>query len=235
MVLIPAGTFYMGISEDELTAWLKENPDDKREYSSDELPRHPVYLDAYYIYKTDVTVAQYRKFCTATKRKMPPPPPWGWRETHPMVNVSWDDACAYATWAGAALPTEAQWEKAARGMDGRRYPWGNDWDAAKCSNSTGANLPGQTSVVGSFPAGAGPYGSLDMAGNVWQWCADWYGGDYYQRAPPRNPTGPDTGTTRVMRGGAWYGNYKGVYLCAARGDSSPDKGSLIIGFRCVVK
>lgn len=235
MVLIPTGAFDMGISEQELAAWLKENPDDKLEYSTDELPRHSIMLDAYYIYQHDVTVAQYRQFCAATKRKMPAAPRWGWLDTHPMVNVNWADAKAYADWAGAALPTEAQWEKAARGTDGRRYPWGNAWDAAKCSNSVGANHPQQTAPVGSFPTGASAYGCLDMAGNVWQWCADWYAEDYYQHSPTRNPTGPNTGTTRVMRGGSWYGNYKGVYLCMSRGDNSPNTVSDIIGFRCVIE
>ena len=86
-----------------------------------------------------------------------------------MVNVDWNDANAYAEWAGAALPTEAEWEKAARGTDGRIYPWGNDWDRTKCVNAVHSTMP-----VGSIPAGASPYGCQDMAGNVWQWCADWY-------------------------------------------------------------
>ncbi len=118
MVRIPAGTFLMGSKAGE--------------GSDDEHPQHTVDLTGYWIYRTDVTVAQYRKFCTATGREMPDAPDWGWQDDHPVVNVDWDDANAYADWAGAALPTEAQWEKAARGTDGRIYPWGNDWDATKC-------------------------------------------------------------------------------------------------------
>ena len=220
LIEIPAGEFLMGSSADDKDA----DPSEK--------PQHSVYLDAYYIYKNDVTVAQYRKFCNATGRAMPGAPSRGWIDTHPIVNVSWDDASAYAQWAGAALPTEAQWEKAARGTDGRIYPWGNDWDASKCSNSVGHTAE-QTSPVGSFPSGASPYGVLDMAGNVWQWCADWYGADYYQTSPAKNPTGPATGTVRVLRGGSWYNG--GAVGCrgAYRSSYYPDSGSDYFGFRCV--
>jgi iron(II)-dependent oxidoreductase len=202
MVLIPAGKFLMGITEEQLAAWLKAHPNPTRNLDTDELPQHSVQLDAYYMYKNDVTVAQYRIFCTATKRTMPDAPPWGWQDTHPIVNLRWEDAKAYADWAGVLLPTEAQWEKAARGSEGRIFPWGNVWDAAKCNNSVGAFDPDnhKTSSVGSFPAGASPYGCLDMEGNVWQWCSDWYAEDYYKKSPSRNPTGPITGTFHVLRG-----------------------------------
>lgn len=205
MVLVPAGAFLMGSSDEQLAAWQKAYPGNRRGNDfKDELPQHSVYLDAYYIYKNDVTVAQYRKFCKSTKRAMPEAPRWGWQDTHPMVNLSWEDAQAYAVWAGVLLPTEAQWEKAARGTDGRIFPWGNDWDAAKCNNSVDIfdpdNHPGKASSVGSFPAGASPYGCLDMAGNVWQWCSDWYGADYYKLSPARNPTGPIKGIFHVLRG-----------------------------------
>ena len=233
MVLIPAGAFLMGTSEAELASWLKAHPGDKRDWFTAEMPQHSVTLDAYYLYKNDVTVAQYRAFCTATMRDMPPAPPWGWLDDHPVVNVTWDDAHAYADWAGATLPTEAQWEKAARGTDGRIFPWGNKWDAAKCSNSVGDNHPGKTSAVGSFPAGASPYGCLDMAGNVWQWCADWYGADYYQTAPAKNPTGPTTGKYRVLRGGSCYYGVASVYRGACRLDLGPYYVGIVVGFRCV--
>jgi len=190
MVYVPAGEFLMGSKDGE-------GQDDER-------PQHKVFLTGYWIYRTEVTVAQYKKFCQATGRVMATDPPWKWQDDHPVVNVFWDDAAAYAQWANAALPTEAQWEKAARGTDSRVYPWGNDWDGEKCQNSVGGKNAGKTAPVGSMPAGASPYGCLDMAGNVWEWCADWYDAGYYKNAPARNPTGPATGTTRVLRGGSWF-------------------------------
>ena len=157
--LIPAGVFTMGSDK-----------------YVDEKPIHDVYLDAYYISEFPVTVAQYRLFCVASQRNMPDAPSWGWIDEHPMVSVTWDDATAFCEWAGVRLPTEAEWEKAARGTDGRAYPWGNDWDKSKCSNFTNSK---STQPVGSYPDGASPYGVLDMAGNVWEWCSDWYSADYY--------------------------------------------------------
>jgi formylglycine-generating enzyme required for sulfatase activity len=182
-------------------------------------------------------VAQYRKFCEATKHAMPEEPDWKWQDTHPIVNVSWNDAKAYADWAGAALPTEAQWEKAARGGDGRPFPWGFAWDATKCangSNSGAGDTPRGTHPVGSFPAGASPYGALDMAGNVWEWCADWYDADYYKNAATKNPTGPDTGTGRVLRGGSWIDYLYDGFVRTAHRDSLdfPDCWIDYVGFRC---
>jgi formylglycine-generating enzyme required for sulfatase activity len=187
------------------------------------------------MYKNLVTVAQYRRFCEATGRSMPDAPGWGWHDDHPIVNVSWDDARAYAKWAGVSLPTEAQWEKAARGTDGREYPWGNDWDASKCVNSVGSNSPGGTKAVGSCPAGASPYGGLDMAGNVWEWCADWYGSGYYASSPGRNPAGPASGETRVLRGGSWlYGNAT-LFRSANRNYLIPSLRLNYLGFRCAAR
>ncbi len=236
MVLIPAGEFLMGTSEEQVAALLKADPILPSWIFTSETPQHKVYLDAYHMYKTEVTVAQYRKFCTATNRKMPTEPNWKWQDTHPIVNVNWSDAKAYADWAGVALPTEAQWEKAARGTDGRIYPWGNDWDSAKCavnwSNSGAKNKTEGTHSVGSFPMGASPYGAMDMAGNAWEFCADWYGVNYYKNAPVKNPTGPATGAgeTHVLRGGSWYPD-KSTYRGAFRGHGNPDRGGNI-GFRC---
>jgi len=223
MVWVPAGEFLMG------------STDADNEADTDEKPQHKVYLDGYWIYKTEVTVAQYRKFCQATGRQMPPEPEWKWQDTHPIVNVTWDDAAAYAQWAGAALPTEAQWEKAARGPDGRLYPWGNDWDGAKCVNSARGNAPGGTKPVGGMPAGASPYGCLDMAGNVWEWCADWYDGSYYKNTPSGNPTGPATGTARVVRGGSWGNTISDFFRAAGRYRPTPEGRNDYLGFRCVVR
>lgn len=207
MILIPEGEFIIGSLEND-----------------NEKPQRKVGLDAYYIYKTEVTVAQYRKFCEATRRNMPEEPEWGWRDDHPIVNVSWYDAAAYARWAGAALPTEAQWEKAARGVDGIEYPWGNAWDAGKAQCS--ANKLGDAggpAPVGSFPAGSSPYGVLDMAGNVWEWCADWYRSDYYGTQP----------NTRVLRGGSWFNSYLGFFRTTSQGNKNPTAWGDVYGFRCV--
>ncbi len=167
-------------------------------------PRHTVMLSGYYIYKNDVTVAMYRRFCEATGRRMPVAPRWGWYDDHPIVNVSWDDAKAYCDWAGVHLPTEAQWEKAARGTDGRKYPWGNDWDASRlwCSKSAFGDA-GSTAPAGSSPVGASPSGTQDMTGNVWQWCADWYDDGYWKSERGADAIGPGFGTEHVLRGGSW--------------------------------
>ncbi|MEI6519752.1 MAG: SUMF1/EgtB/PvdO family nonheme iron enzyme [bacterium] len=239
MVLVPAGEFLMGTSDEEKMMLLKAKPSSL--YSNidftNECPQRKVELDAYYIYKTEVTVSQYRKFCEATKRDMPEEPSWKWHDTHPIVNVQWNDAKAYAVWAGVTLPTEAQWEKAARGTDGRIYPWGNVWEPKKCINSSIINSNGETLPVGSFPAGVSPYGCLDMAGNVWEWCEDWYDSDYYKIAPLKNPTGPDTGNVCVMRGGwlneGYYFNY-GIIRNACRTGLAPNYYYYGGGFRCAI-
>jgi len=214
LCFVPAGEFIMG-SNDGL---------------DNERPQHRVYLDGYWIYKYEVTVAQYRKFCQATGRKMPLPPEWGWKDDHPIVYVTWDDAVAYAKWAGVRLPTEAEWEKAARGTDGREYPWGNKWDASKCNNYwTG---PKQTTAVGSYPQGVSPYGVHDMAGNVWEWCADWYDPNYYRSAPSKNPLGPSSGMYRVVRGSSWIYENPDRFRCALRDFYNPEVRFGNYGFRC---
>jgi len=223
LILVPAGNFLMGSADTDTNA------------RGEEKPQHTVYLDAYYIYKNDVTVAQYRKFCAATGRKMPGEPVGGWKDDHPIRNMPWTDADAYAQWAGAALPTEAQWEKAARGTDSRLYPWGNDWDATKCQCSkVTLGDAKDTAPVGNFPAGASPYGVLDMTGNVDQWCADWYGADVYARDGQRNPSGPAEGKWRVVRGGAWLDNAPRAFRCANRHCTDPNQHSGRTGFRCVL-
>lgn len=245
MVWVPAGTFRMGSNiKDNLSFavgthnWAAvpatllhrapEAPGDIG-YFSDEEPAHTVYLDGYWIYKNEVTVMQYRAFCRATKRSMPPAPDWGWRDHDPIVNVSRYDATAYASWAGASLPTEAQWEKAARGPEGRLYPWGNHWDPARCLND--ANSPFGPKPVGSFPTGASPYGAQEMAGNVAEWCADWYDNQYYHHAPRRNPTGPATGDCAVLRGGPCDG-FLLEYRCTCREPCTPADRYDFTGFRC---
>ena len=189
MVYIPAGKFTMG-SEQGI---------------SDEKPVHKVFLDGYWIGKYEVTFEQYDKYCEETGKKKPGDEGWG-RGDRPVINVSWFDAVAYCQWLNKKtglnfkLPTEAQWEKAVRGTDGRTYPWGEGIDKNKCNYN---NNLGRTSPAGKFPAGASPYGCLDMAGNVWEWCADWYNGNYYEKSPEINPKGPELGDSRVLRGGGW--------------------------------
>jgi formylglycine-generating enzyme required for sulfatase activity len=246
MVWVPAGEFTMGSTEEQTAVVLKEWPKESQELAKllfdAEKPQHKVSLDGYWMYKYEVTVAQYRKFCEATKKEMPVAPDRGWKENHPMVNVSWQDAADYAEWAGVTLPTEAQWEKAARGTDGRIYPWGNDWDASKCANSVKTRQK-STQVVGSYPTGASKYGCMDMAGNVWEWCADWYDPNYYKKAPTKNPTGPlegvpfeIAGTTyaghRMLRGGSWLDDYNVAFRCAGRYSLRSSYRYSDSGFRC---
>ena len=194
MILVEGGTFTMG--------------DEHGEGDSDEQPLHEVTLKTYKISKTPVTVAQYRAYCRATGRSMPDPPSWGWIDSHPMVNVTWHDAVAYTDWlaekmdADYRLPTEAEWEYAARGGNkskGTKYSGGRSIDMVGwyTENSGGQTRP----VATKNPNELGIY---DMSGNVWEWCRDWYGGDYYANSPSSNPKGPASGSSRVLRGGGWY-------------------------------
>jgi formylglycine-generating enzyme required for sulfatase activity len=255
LVEIPAGEFAMGSTEEEVNAILAFGSPIKREWIVGEKPQHTVYLDTYYIGKTPVTAGQYKQFCAATGYAMPPEPggkvgifdvphfnPHWSKDDHPIVNVSWNDAVAYCKWLSketgyaVSLPTEAQWEKAARGKDGRRYPWGPNWDdGSKCANSVAPNNLGSTMPVGSYPLGASPYGVLDMAGNVWQWCSDWFDAGYYQGSPDRNPTGPANGQYRVLRGGSWRNDSAIYFHSAVRYGVVPDGRGSLAGFRCVVR
>jgi len=242
MVLVPAGEFLMGTSDAQVEAFLQAHPDWQPEWLSIEQPQHRVYLDAFYIDKTEVTNAEYKRFVDATGHQ--PPPHWAngqipaGQEDYPVTHVHQpDDAWAYARWAGKRLPTEAEWEKAARGGlsssnggGGRLYPWGDTWDPAK-ANALGSGRDGPA-PVGSYPAGASPYGALDMAGNVWEWCADWYAADYYVSSPLRNPQGPSSGTFPVVRGGSWFDSPE-YARCAFRYGLYPRRLFTNLGFRCV--
>ena len=207
----------------------------------DEQPQQRVYLDGYWMGKTPVTNAQYAAFVKATGHQAPghwqsSTIPSG-KEHHPVVNVSWEDAAAFCTWASQVtgrevrLPTEAEWEKAARGTDGRIYPWGNQApDKSRCNFAGNEN--GTTPVGQYSPQGDSPYGCVDMAGNVWEWCADWYDESYYKTAPARNPRGPQKGEDRVLRGGWWL--YNELYARGAHRSRFPPSFPSVLpyGFRC---
>jgi formylglycine-generating enzyme required for sulfatase activity len=228
MILIPGGTFQMG------------NPNGKA--GDDNVPVHTVTVDSFYMDKYEVTVGQFRKFLEETGYEYD----WSvWQEyfvspedNHPMVNVDWHQASAYSSWAGKRLPTEAEWEYAARGgLKGQRYPWGNyitkndanfhryweedeEYKTVKIEEIDWKDeWSYSTAPVGSFAPNG--YGLFDMAGNVAEWCCDWYQWDYYRISPTHNPQGPVTGTTKVTRGGHWYSWNKGLRV-HNRGDNPPD-------------
>jgi len=230
IILIPPGEFPMGSPENE------GNPD--------EHPIHRVYLSEYYIYKTEVTNLQYKNFIKKTGYK--PGGTWvmengkDW-EKLPASGLTWYDASAYAKWAGADLPTEAQWEKAARGETWRRYPWGNRWEENRCNwDDTGGvdQFTGKPAPVGFYPDGASPYGVLDMAGNLWEWCLDWYSPDYYKTSEYREPAGPTEGSQKVKKGGSWGHDAHSEPLSwriSLRSPAFPQSSSPDTGFRCVIK
>jgi formylglycine-generating enzyme required for sulfatase activity len=207
--------------------------DNRKEGNPDELPVHTVYLDSYKISQYEVTFDKYDSFCEATGRSKPGDSGWG-RGTRPVIHVSWNDARAFCDWLSQKtgknihLPTEAQWEKAARGTDQRRYPWGNG--DPSCSRANYESCREKTMPVGSYPSGVSPYGIHDMAGNVWEWCSDRYSSSYYSSSPRNNPTGSASGSFRVQRGGSWYVN-AGYIRSANRRYNTPPSRGYFLGFR----
>ncbi len=254
-VSIPAGVFLRG---SDTAHW-------------DERPARLVTLDAFAIDRFEVTNAQYRRFLLAVSRQ--PPPYWqgenypAGQADYPVVGVTWDDASAYCRWVGKRLPTEAEWEKACRGTDGRLYPWGSSWNVGRANLDPLAGFtvrqaggqgtidweqtwgllraaparPGSSELrpVGSYPAGASPYGVLDMAGNASEWVADWYAFSDYSKLPDRNPLTIGPEWNHALRGSAWYDPNGGPdwsldqSRCSAR-NSSHDVRDPRVGFRCAV-
>jgi serine/threonine protein kinase len=239
MVQVHAGDFYMG-SRDS----------DDANADGDEKPRHVVHLDDFWMDRYEVTNEQFSRFLNEEGNQKEDDATWvnvegegsnivyedgqysprSGYEDHPVTYVSWYGAQSYCQWVGKRLPTEAEWEKAARGTDRRIWPWGNDWNEDKVNSSEAG--PGHTTAVGSYPDGASPYGCMDMAGNAWEWVADRYQGDYYQVAPDRNPQGPNQGVYRVVRGGSCALPQR-LSRCTGRFPFIPSVTRNDLGFRCV--
>jgi formylglycine-generating enzyme required for sulfatase activity len=224
MILIPAGEFTMG-----------------SDTAADEKPVHEVYVDAFYIGKHEVTNAQYERFVEDTGHRAPQYWPGAsiseGKENHPVVNVSWYDARAYCQWLSdqtgqiVRLPTEAEWEKAARGTDGRVYPWGDEFDKDKC-NSRESDIGDTTPVGGYSPEGDSPYEVADMAGNVWEWTSSLY--KAYPYDPEDGREDPEAEEARVLRGGAFRHSLRRYVRCACRGSGPPASRDDYLGFRVVV-
>jgi formylglycine-generating enzyme required for sulfatase activity len=240
MALVSEGEFTMGSDVDTVLAECQKykrhcEPDD----FIDEEPLHQIYLDAYYIDKYEVTNALY-KACVGEGFCGPPQENGSYDRVHyydnsefdnyPVISVDWNQAKTYCEWRGTQLPTEAQWEKAARGPDGRTYPWGEGPD---CSKANYKGCQSDTAVVGGYESGISPYGLYDMAGNVWEWVADWYSDAYYQSSPLSNPLGPESGELKlkIFRGGSWAKDEISL-RSAHRGWLAASLWSNLVGLRC---
>lgn len=212
MVVVPAGEFLMGAND--------ARPDEK--------PQRRVFLKAFSIDKFPVTNQQFQKL------GMKPANDYGKQFSgpgQPVVGVTWNQAKEFCEKVGKRLPTEAEWEKAARGTDGRKYPWGNSWDLNKLI--TGINSGGKPHPIQrDYKKHGTPFGAVDMVGNVTEWVADWYGETYYQKSPTQNPKGPASGEKKVARGGNWKFSYDGLFRVSARARSEPATSFNYVGFRC---
>jgi formylglycine-generating enzyme required for sulfatase activity len=199
------------------------------ECSDNERPRHSVRIAReFLLMATEVTVSAFRSYAAEAKMSMSEQPAWS-GDDHPVVNVTWGEAAGFCRWSGGRLPTEAEWECAARGgVEGRIYPWGDRYEPGLANDSDGFRQSG-TRTAGSYPPNA--YGLYDMVGNAWEWVNDWFEDGYYSRSPSENPTGPAAGLSRVMRGGSWR-PYPRVFRVSNRGRGQPDRTSYYVGFRC---
>jgi formylglycine-generating enzyme required for sulfatase activity len=229
MILIPGGEFLMG-----------SDPSVDKDAPDGEQPQHTLYLPDYYLATEPVTNAQYAAFVEATGYDRPEhwegvKLPSG-KEDHPVVYVSWHDAVAYCNWLAEVtgkpyrLPSEAEWEKGARGTDGRIYPWGDQWDAKRCNSREGGK--GDTTPVRAYPEGASPYGVLEMAGNVWEWTRSIY--KDYPYNPEDGRENLEAAGTRVLRGGAFYSSARSVRCARRRGCVPFNFFSGYLGFRVVL-
>jgi formylglycine-generating enzyme required for sulfatase activity len=218
LVYIPAGEFEMG----------------NKDGSNDERPVHTVYLDAFWMDQTEVTNVQFRKFTEEVNYYTSGSSGYG--DYYPASPLTWDDAQAYCQWAWRRLPTEAEWEKAARGgLEGKKYPWGDE--APVCT--PGAQNGAQYVSCGMEPVpvktfGPNGYGLYDMVGSVWEWVADWYLSNYYTSSPSQNPLGPASGDFHVLRGGGW--NFSLIFMGVAYRNfhPKPEFSYPDLGFRCAV-
>ena len=216
-VKIPAGEFLMGNRQTER-----------------EPLEHNVYVSEFLMDKTAVTWGQFKKFARATGASLPPNPPyWGIHDDHPAVFVTWEEAKAHCEWAGARLPTEAEREKAARGTDGRTFPWGNEEPTPERGVFRRNWGDIATDPVGAHPSGASPYDIMDAGGNVWEWVADWFDEKYYEVSPYRDPKGPRTGSAHVVRGGSWDSRPT-VLSASARSSAYRGYREGDFGFRCAM-
>lgn len=222
LILIPAGPFLMGSETGQ----------------EDERPVHRIELDSFYIDKYEVTVSRYARFLQAES----PDRPFLWAQAtqgaqgqKPVIGVDWFDAKEYCKWVGRRLPTEAEWEKAARSDDQRTYPWGNEPPTRTHANAGQRTWSGYETLwaVGSHARGSSPYGVADLAGNVWEWVADWYDQTYYATGPKKNPQGPRQGPLRVLRGGAWNNDAANI-RATNRAAYTPSARRNDVGFRCAM-
>ena len=253
MVYVPAGEFEMGSTDSDVDAALalcnQYCGNRQRDALDDEQPVHVVSLGAFWIDRTEVTNEQFRECVELGVCEAPPSCGWGKptfgdssKSGHPVVCVDWHNATAYCEWAGARLPTEAEWEYAARGPRALAFPWGSQFDGSRlnycdvrCTYDVkderyDDGFP-QTAPVGSYPTGASWCGAVDMAGNVWEWGQDWYDWRYYRVSPSTNPEGPSSGEVRIVRGGSWF-NVPLVVRSARRDWKAPNDTRLNLGIRC---
>lgn len=241
LLYVPAGEFIMGSkAEDALPLCEKFGTSCPLDHLRDQEPPHTVYLDSFWMDQTEVTNAMYAE-CVRAGQCDPPASIKSYKREsyfgdpdfadYPVVSVNWNMAKSYCEWAERRLPTEAEWEKAARGEDARDFPWGKDFPNNDLLNFR--DFVGDTTGVGAYPMGISPYGALDMAGNVWEWVADWYGAKYYSTSPASNPLGPDSGTERVLRGGG-FGSRIYTLRTAFRAGGDPKDAFAWIGFRCAM-